>query len=279
MQLCVAHTPAVSLKATLSLLLIIFATDSKLISGELLWFPLFQWEQKQVLSPPVKSAWQKQQTSCLTNSYQQSLELILVLIKFHQLKTDSVKQSNFLLQSNLVKRIEDEEKLNSECNIIFCQSIRIVSFALAGAGFFLCPVFSIMLNKEHECPRSLFSFHKHYSEWELHICPWQDLKFRIVLFVANSSSSYFTDTSSYSSYLTNPGPSPCKEDCLQNSQMNWISLFFLFSIIAKYHGMLFSGWSVPKCSCILVPLSAIVYRRTKILLQLLSSFVPREGKE
>lgn len=32
--LCVARMPAVFLKATLALLLIIFATDSKLISGE-----------------------------------------------------------------------------------------------------------------------------------------------------------------------------------------------------------------------------------------------------
>lgn len=168
--------------------------------------------------------------------------------------------------------------LNGECNITSSKSIRIVSFALAGAGLFLCPVFSIMHNKEHEWLRSLFSFHNHSSEWELHICPWQDLKFRIVSFVANNFSNYFRDTNSYSSYPSNPGPSHCKKVCLQNNQMSWISSFILLGIITKYHGIPFAGWNVLKCSCILVPLLAITYSRTKILLQWLSSFVPKEGR-
>lgn len=120
-------------------------------------------------------------------------------------------------------------------------------------------------------------FHSRYSEWELHTCPWQDLKFRIVIFIANSFSSYFMDINSYSSYLNNPGPSHWKEHCLQNNQMNWMPLFILLGVIAKYHRILLSGWNFLKCSCILVPLSAIMFK-TKILLQCLSSFIPKERR-
>jgi len=70
-----------------------------------------------------------------------------VLIKSSQLKTNSVTQSNVLLQSDSVKRTEDEEMLKGECNTISSERIRIASFALAGARFFLCAVFSIMYNK------------------------------------------------------------------------------------------------------------------------------------
>lgn len=199
-----------------------------------------------------------------------------MLIKFSQLKTDSVKQSNILLQSDFVKRTEDEEVLNSECSIS-SKSIRFEPRALAVKGFFLFPVLSTMHNKGHEGLRFLFSFHSHYSEWELHTCPWQDLKFRIVTFIANSFSGYFLDINSHSSYLNNPGPSHWKEACLQNNQMNWISLFILLGIIAKCHRILFSGWNVLKCSCILVPLSAIMFKN-RILLQCLSSIVPKEKR-
>lgn len=110
--------------------------------------------------------------------------------------------------------------LNGECKIISSESIRIASFALAGAGFLICPVFSNMHNKGHECLTSLFSVHNHYSEWELRMCPSEDFKFRLFLFAANSFSSYFMDINSYSSYLSKPGPSHFKEDSLQNNQMS-----------------------------------------------------------
>lgn len=85
--------PAVFLKATLTLLLIIFAKDSKLIS-ELLWFPVLSVKAEAgflPLSTPPSRKYLAEVTDKFLNSYQQLLELIWVLIKFSQLKSDSVK--------------------------------------------------------------------------------------------------------------------------------------------------------------------------------------------
>lgn len=162
--------------------------------------------------------------------------------------------------------------LNSECSTS-SKSIRFVSCALAVErfSFSLCSAPCTI----QDTRASDSYFHSCYSEWELHTCPWQDLKLRIVIFIANSFSGYLMDINSYSSYLNNPGPSHWKEHCLQNNQMNWMPLFILLGVIAKYHRILLSGWNFLKCSCILVALSAITFK-TKILLQCLSFFIPKE---
>lgn len=69
--LCVSHMPAVFLKATLALLLII-ATDRKVISGELLWFPLLSVRDQTSSLSSLKEV--------LGRSSRQVLKLISVLL-------------------------------------------------------------------------------------------------------------------------------------------------------------------------------------------------------
>lgn len=61
-------------------------------------------ESRSGFSLPPVIKYLAEATDKFLNSYQQFLELTLVLIKFSQLRTDSAKQSNILLQSDLVTR-------------------------------------------------------------------------------------------------------------------------------------------------------------------------------
>lgn len=92
---CVAHMPAVFLKATLAFLLII-ATDRKVISGELL-----SVRDKTSSLSSLKEVLGRSSRQVLNLCF---LELILVQITFSQLKTDRVKNSNIFLRRYLVKK-------------------------------------------------------------------------------------------------------------------------------------------------------------------------------